>query len=96
MTETTMSLHFIQSVSDESYDLLAEEAKKRGITIQLLIRAAIIPEWTRAKIDGKTAAVKKASEPKLKLAEMIASQAKPVNSHRKEKPKSLYFREVNR
>jgi hypothetical protein len=33
------------SIRDESYRLLSFEARERGITIQELIRAVIVPEW---------------------------------------------------
>jgi hypothetical protein len=35
------------SIRDESYRLLSFEARERGITIQELIRAVIVPEWVR-------------------------------------------------
>jgi len=35
------------SIRDESYRLLSFEARERGITIQELIRAVILPEWVR-------------------------------------------------
>jgi len=36
---------FMQSLDDEIYNKLQEIANSRGITIQELIRAVIIPEW---------------------------------------------------
>ena len=36
---------FMQSLDDEIYNKLQGLAKNRGITIQELIRAVIIPEW---------------------------------------------------
>lgn len=36
---------FMQTLEDEIYRQLNELADKRGITIQELIRAVIIPEW---------------------------------------------------
>jgi len=35
------------SIRDESYRLLSFEARERGITLQELIRAVIVPEWVR-------------------------------------------------
>jgi len=36
---------FMQTLDKEIYQKLSEIAKQRGITIQELIRAVIIPEW---------------------------------------------------
>jgi predicted DNA-binding ribbon-helix-helix protein len=41
---------FMQSLDDEIYNKLQEIAKTRGITIQELIRAVIIPEWLNKRI----------------------------------------------
>jgi len=38
---------FMQTLDEEIYDRLAEIAKSRGITIQELIRAVIIPDWLK-------------------------------------------------
>jgi hypothetical protein len=38
---------FMQSLSDETYKKLDEIAKEKGIKIQELIRAVIIPEWLK-------------------------------------------------
>jgi hypothetical protein len=35
------------SIRDENFQLLTYEAKDRGITIQELIRAVIVPDWVR-------------------------------------------------
>jgi len=40
---------FMQSLNQEIYNRLREIAKSRGITIQELIRAVIIPDWLREK-----------------------------------------------
>jgi len=43
---------FMQTLDNEIYQKLSEIAKQRGITIQELIRAVIIPEWLN-KIEKK-------------------------------------------
>ena len=35
------------SIGDENFCLLSLEARERGITMQELIRAVIIPDWVR-------------------------------------------------
>ena len=44
---------FILSISDDSYEQLSEEAKDRGVKVQLLIRAVIIPDWVRLNLPSK-------------------------------------------
>ena len=38
---------FMQTLDDDIFQKLNEIAQKRGITIQELIRAVIIPEWLK-------------------------------------------------
>ena len=38
------------SIGDENFRLLTIEARDRGITIQELIRAVILPDWIRVAI----------------------------------------------
>ncbi|HVH14917.1 MAG TPA: hypothetical protein VNA15_04270 [Candidatus Angelobacter sp.] len=45
MTRGQTRLKFIQSLSPAVYSFLGEEAKRRMINIQQLVRAIIIPEW---------------------------------------------------
>jgi predicted DNA-binding ribbon-helix-helix protein len=46
MVKKKMSMpKFMQTLDNEIYEKLSKIAKKRGITIQELIRAVIIPEW---------------------------------------------------
>jgi len=40
---------FLQSIDDTVYKKLEGEAKKRGISVQELIRAVIVPEWLQKK-----------------------------------------------
>jgi len=38
------------SVSEETYLTVSSQAKKRGISIQELLRAVIVPEWVRENL----------------------------------------------
>lgn len=38
---------FMLSLRDENFQLLMSEATDRGITVQELIRAVIIPDWVK-------------------------------------------------
>ena len=38
---------FMVSLRDENFQLLTFEARERGISLQELIRAVIIPDWVR-------------------------------------------------
>lgn len=38
---------FMQSIDEAIFSQLRAEAEKRGITVQELIRAVIIPEWLK-------------------------------------------------
>ncbi len=38
---------FMLSLRDENFQLLTAEAQERGISIQELIRAVIIPDWVK-------------------------------------------------
>ena len=40
---------FMQSLNQEIYNRLRTIAKTRGITVQELIRAVIIPDWLKEK-----------------------------------------------
>ena len=42
---------FMLSLHDEPFALLSGEAKDRGIKVQELIRAVIIPEWVRVNMN---------------------------------------------
>ncbi len=39
------------SIGDQCFNLLAEEAKRRDITVQQLIRAVVLPDWIKQNID---------------------------------------------
>jgi len=38
---------FMASVTEETFQVLLGEAKSRGISVQELLRAVIIPDWVR-------------------------------------------------
>ena len=40
---------FMQTLDEEIYNRLQEIANERGITIQELIRAVIIPDWLKQR-----------------------------------------------
>ena len=43
---------FMQTLSDSVYEELEKIARKKGITLQELLRAVIIPEWVQ-KQEGR-------------------------------------------
>ncbi len=47
---------FMLSLRDENFQLLTVEAQERGISIQELLRAVIIPDWVKQESLVKTAA----------------------------------------
>src|SRR6267143_1442996 len=47
--------NFILSLRDEVFELLQTEAEDRGISIQELIRAVIIPDWVKVNTVAKPA-----------------------------------------
>jgi hypothetical protein len=42
-----MAVKFMQSLDPQVYSILTKIAKQRGITMQELIRAVIVPDWMR-------------------------------------------------
>jgi len=42
---------FMQTLDQEIFNKLSEMAKERGISIQELIRAVIIPDWLKEEKD---------------------------------------------
>lgn len=46
---------FMLSLREENFKLLETEADDRGITVQELIRAVIIPDWAKVNILPKPA-----------------------------------------
>jgi len=43
---------FILSVDDEIFRVLVNEAKTRGINVQNLLRAIVIADWVRSRVDN--------------------------------------------
>ena len=41
---------FILSVGDQTFRVLATEARKRDVTVQQLLRAVILPEWVKDNV----------------------------------------------
>jgi len=41
----------ILSVREETFRVLATEARKRDVNVQQLLRAVIVPEWVRENLD---------------------------------------------
>jgi hypothetical protein len=37
----------LQTYDDKIFQLLEEEAKKRGVTVQELVRSVIVPDWLK-------------------------------------------------
>ncbi len=46
-----MSIKVMVAFGPQTFNLLEDEAKERGISVQELLRAVIIPEWFRARPD---------------------------------------------
>ena len=44
---------FMQTLNDTMYKDLEKVAKQRGITVQELIRAVILPDWLNKEEHGK-------------------------------------------
>jgi len=42
---------FMLSVHEESFKTIAAEANDRGISVQELLRAVVVPDWVRDNID---------------------------------------------
>ena len=45
-TQPTMK-KFLQSLDDKFFDALEKESQQRGINLQELVRAVIVPEWVK-------------------------------------------------
>src|SRR6266571_6491461 len=45
---------FMLSIREESYRIISAEARERGVTVQELLRAVILPEWVKENIVPST------------------------------------------
>jgi uncharacterized protein YbaP (TraB family) len=48
-TESDLKHKFMQTIGDEMFKELEEIANEKGIRVQTLIRAVIIPEWVQGE-----------------------------------------------
>lgn len=64
---------FIMSIGDGAYDVLANEARNRDVTVQQLLRAVVVPEWIRQNGEGQA--------PMLNGSNLIPSSIYSTNSH---------------
>jgi len=42
------------SIREESYQIISAEARERGVSVQELLRAVVLPEWVRDNIARST------------------------------------------
>jgi len=96
-----LSATFMLSISDECFEMLAKEARDRGVNIQMLIRAVVIPEWTHVNLDSKVSTTDKTHGSETSNANTNVDA--PVLSHIAKTPwrevdtyRSLYFRNIRR
>jgi len=73
---------FIQSLDNQVYTQLEKLAKERGITVQTLIRAVIVPEWTT--VSGADVRHEKATVIEPDRSSYHPSPALPQPAHRAE------------
>jgi len=89
------------SIGDDCFEMLAREARDRGVNIQMLLRAVIIPEWTRSNPDSKVSTTDNTHGSGTSNANTKVDA--PVLSHIAKSPwrevdtyRSLYFRNIRR
>ena len=99
---------FMLSIGNDSFTLLSSEARDRGIKVQELIRAVIIPEWVRLNLAERTSAVSAFStngNGALGNSDVATGTSQPLSrikasnngsSRNNEKYQSLYFRNARR
>ena len=59
-----MATKFMQSLDPEVYAQLRKVAKERGISMQELIRAVIVPDWMRRAGDSRPLPAKTGRRPR--------------------------------
>ena len=47
---------FMLSVREKAFAVISSEAKNRGVTVQELLRAVIVPEWAKENLHPSTIA----------------------------------------
>ena len=91
------------SVNDECFDMLANEARRGGVNVQMSLRAVIIPEWTGLYMDSKVSTVNNASGSRTNSDN--TNLEAPISSHiavakipwrEVDTYRSLYFRNIRR
>ena len=67
-------------IRDENFHLLSNEARDRGITMQELLRAVIVPEWVRSSSIWKTQ--REAGRPQRLPTPKMQKEAIPIYSRK--------------
>lgn len=70
------------SIRDETFRMLSDVAKERGITIQELLRAVIVPEWVRS---GGIGAIRQETETVQRLP-TPKKQNEPIPIYTRQRP----------
>jgi len=65
---------FMLSMKEKPFAAISSEAKNRGVTVQELLRAVIVPEWARENL--QTSAIPQTS------MQITSDQTKPSTSSR--------------
>ena len=64
------------SLRDENYKILTTEAEDRGITVQELIRAVIIPDWVKVSTMLKPSG----NSEKIRTFSTVSGRESPIQS----------------
>jgi hypothetical protein len=69
---------FMLSIREESYQIISAQARERGVSVQELLRAVILPEWVREnmKLPTPTRPFKEGA-PQLTRYSMASKQPDP-------------------
>ena len=41
------------SIREEAFQVISEEARERGVSVQELLRAVVVPEWVKDNIEKR-------------------------------------------